>query len=100
MHMSANQQSPNPPIEATTKIVEILTPLPFDQRQRAISAAMVLLGDPPAQLNPSPATDAFQSMEGISPKAGAWVRKHGLSREQLDEAFSIEKEAVDVIASD
>jgi hypothetical protein len=102
--MNADQQSPNPPVEATTKIVEILTPLPSEQRQRAISAAMVLLGDPPPRLaapgHASPPLAAPQSLDGISSRASVWADKSGLTREQLDQVFSIEKEAVDVIASD
>jgi hypothetical protein len=64
--------------------VEILTPLPYEQRQRAISAAMALLVCLPLQW-------LHQAMH---------PRLLPHLREQLDQVFSIEKEAVGVIASD
>lgn len=91
-------------LEAVPKIVEVLTPLSSEQRQRALSAAMLLFGES----SPIPTTSIAripnqnqqsESEDGISSKALVWMKKYSITREQLDHVFCIENDSIDVIAS-
>jgi hypothetical protein len=89
-------------LEAVPKIVQVLAPLSPEERQRAIAAAMTLFGEPvPAQntiLKAHP-EQHLASEGGISGKAVAWMKRNSITREQLDHIFSIDHDAIDVIAS-
>lgn len=91
-------------VEAIPKIVEILVPLAPEERQRAISAALIVLGEP-AKAHETRAQQGRSDQpvdipnEGISPKATSWMRKNQITRDQLDHVFSIDEEGIDVIAS-
>jgi hypothetical protein len=91
-------------LEAVPKLVEVLTPLSPEDRHRAISATMVLFGQPTPTGNPTLAKAQIReehtlTEDGISAKASAWMKKYGITREQLDHVFSIEADSVDVIAA-
>ncbi|HXI73915.1 MAG TPA: hypothetical protein VNN22_26535 [Verrucomicrobiae bacterium] len=101
--MSANPENPMKLVlEAVPKIVEVLTPLSSEERQRAIAAAMLLFGEPAPNIGSAkaPSRDQYPAAEdGISGKALAWMKKNSITREQLDHVFCIENGAIDVIAS-
>ncbi len=69
---------------------------------------MLLLGETPAvsttanRTNPGPSGDGngAEAVDGICPKAVAWMKKHQLMREQLDHVFAIESDSIEVIASE
>lgn len=91
---------------ATPKLVQILSPLTPEGRQRAIKSALAIFGES-APTKPSK-PDALEQQEsdgrqtpidGISQKAAAWLKKNSISQEQLDNVFSIDSEAIDIIAS-
>lgn len=89
-------------LEAVPKIVEVLTPLSSEERQRAIAAAMLLFGEPAPSTasGKTPSRDQnLQSEDGVSGKALVWMKKSLITREQLDHVFSIENDSIDVIAS-
>ena len=94
---------PQAVLEAIPQLVRVLTPLSPDDRRRAISATMVLFGQPPpVQLGSFKASvheEQIDSVEGLSAKASSWMKKYGIAREQLDHVFSIEADSVDVIAA-
>jgi hypothetical protein len=94
---------PKTVLEAVPKLVEVLTPLSPEDRQRAISATLILFGQPvPTQntaLKTSVREELVESGDGISAKASSWMKKYGITRDQLDHVFSIEADSVDVIAA-
>lgn len=91
---------------ATPKLVQLLTPLTPEGRQRAIASALMVFGESlstPTQqkgkdldLDPDPRAAAG---DGICQKAATWMKKNALSREQLEHVFSIDRDSIDVIAS-
>jgi hypothetical protein len=92
--------SANSAVDAVSKLIKVLQPLTPEDRQRAITATMVLLGQtnaPPVALKAP--IDVMGSGDGISGKALAWMSKNSISRDQLDHIFTVEPEAIDVIAS-
>jgi hypothetical protein len=89
-------------VDATAKLVEILNGLDTEQRRRAISAALVLLGDSDHGLKEArekPREAATDVLHSVSPKAQAWAKKNGLSLDQLEQVFAIDDEGVEIIAA-
>jgi hypothetical protein len=89
-------------VEAVPKLVHLLAPLSPDDRQRAIASALILFGHPPTREISAPkaaATDVPHDLgDDLSPKAVAWAKKNGVTRELLDHVFAIDGDSVDVIA--
>jgi hypothetical protein len=90
--------STNKTIEATAKLVAILEPLDSEQRRRAVSAAMMLLGESATQRLQSDQSQT-EDTDGLSGKTLAWAKKNGITVEQLEHVFSIDSDGVDVIAA-
>jgi hypothetical protein len=98
--------SPSPiitAVEAVPQLVQILSGMASAERQKALSATMILLGDSfldhhrkAVEASPTP---ELPSAEGISPKAAAWMLRNSLTMEQLEHVFSIDGGSVDVIAA-
>jgi len=90
-------------LEAIPKIVHVLTPLSSEERQRTISAAMLLFGEtapiPSASLKTLKPEEHLPDEGGISGKGLSWMKKNALTREQLEYVFSIDLDSIDVIAS-
>jgi hypothetical protein len=84
--------------EAATKIVEILAPFETEERQRAVQAALTLLGEGPARTS-SGGSGSDELDGGLPKRAGAWLHQHGLKREQLDEVFHCDGDNVEIIAA-
>jgi hypothetical protein len=91
---------------ATPKLVQLLTPLTPEGRQRAIASALMVFGESLSSATRQKDKDAdvvsgshAAAGEGICQKAAAWMKKNALSREQLEHAFSIDRDSIDVIAS-
>jgi len=91
---------------ATPKLVQLLTPLTPEGRQRAIASALMVFGEslptPVRQKDKEPDVDSDSPAaagEGICQKAAAWMKKNALSRERLEHVFSIDRDSIDVIAS-
>ena len=100
---STTNSVPKAVLGAIPKLVEVLTPLSVDDRQRAISATMILFGQP----SPAPTTSSktqtheeqIEPADGISGKGAAWMKKNTITREQLEHVFCIESDSIDVIAA-
>lgn len=92
---------PGDTVEAVRQLIATLTPLTADERRRAISAATILLGESGGAAAPFDEghDHDVSAIEGIAPKASAWMKKNGLSRELLDHIFSIDGGEIDVIAT-
>jgi hypothetical protein len=85
--------------DATLKLVEILGGLDSEQRNRAISAAMVLLGEPNYKAMGSREEKLPEGGDGLSPKALVWAKKSAITIDQLEHVFAIESDSVEVIAA-
>lgn len=101
--MSTDSSNFQAAVEAAAKLVQILLPLNSGERKRAITAAMVLLGDSHeetvARSAPTAQVHSSHPQEGISAKASGWMKKHGITRDQLEQIFSIEADSIEVIAA-
>lgn len=107
--MSAEHPLPNPAVEAVAKLFQLLSPLPPEERERAVSAAFILMGQPqssapriPAITNPMAAASQnpmAATASGFPQKAEAWLSKNGVSAEALEHVFSIESDGIEVIAA-
>jgi hypothetical protein len=91
-------------VDVLPKLVELLAGLSTLERDKAISAAKILLADSTSsstsENHQRPRVDAGgQSIDGFAGKAVNWIQKSGLSREQLEQIFSIEDNMFDVIAA-
>jgi hypothetical protein len=94
----------NKPMDAMTKIVEILTPLPSEERTRVVRAAMVMLGETQSPLAPS--TDLKSGSEDIGggqinlpPRARAWMKQNYITEDDLQQVFHVTESGADVIAA-
>lgn len=88
------------PVSAMTKIVEILTPLPSEERARVIRAAMVLLGETALGGTSSErsADIATVDTKGLPPRARMWMKQNGVTDEELQQVFHIAEGDVEIIA--
>jgi hypothetical protein len=86
----------------TTVLIETLEPLTPDERRRAISASLTLLGDSAA-----PSTDTRSQQEDdvsggnslLPGKAKNWQKQNGLTDTQLEQVFHFDNGKVSVIAA-
>ncbi len=96
-------------IQITSEIYALLEPLESDERQRAIQAVMLLLGeDKPSHSIPIGETASSGNKNGfdVNPVGGIqslpsaavrWAEQHDLSREDLDQLFHFEGDSVEYI---
>lgn len=90
-----------------TKIVSLLTPLTSEQRQRAVQAALTLVGDTPLAFKSS--TDgsgvsdenvASVDNANITPRVRNWMRQNSLTMDLLQEVFHLHDGVGEVIAAE
>ena len=101
--MSDEKSTTKNVVAAVPKLVQLLEPLSPDERNRAISAAMIVFG----QSAPSQSAtqhgghsgESHEVGEGICAKAASWMKKNAITREQLDHVFMIEADSIDVTAA-
>ena len=91
----------NQAVETVPKLMDLLIGLTPEERGRAIKAALVLLGDT-GTIHENVGTGRPQDVgstggEGICGKAASWMKKEGITRDQLDHVFLIEPEGAEVI---
>jgi hypothetical protein len=89
----------------TSSLYELLQPLEAADRQRAINAALTLLGD-----SKIPVDAGRQDNEGgddasgrsghVHVKARSWLRKYGVTEDQIEQVFQLDGETAEVIADD
>jgi hypothetical protein len=93
------------PLDAMTKVVEVLTSLSSEDRIRVIRAAMALLGD--AQPNLSSVrgeVDGAEDLDGaglgsLSLRARTWMKQGGVSEAELQQVFHVTEEGMQIIAA-
>jgi hypothetical protein len=83
-------------LDAAGKLVGILTDLDSEQRQRAVSAALVLLGESAQKPREE---RQLASLNGWSPKVLAWAKKNAVTTDQLEHVFANDSVGVEVIAA-
>ncbi len=93
----------NKSIDAMTQIVEILTPLPSDERARVLQAALVLLGENKSFVNQSKNSEPelennIEDTTSLPPRAVAWMRQNNLTADNLEQVFHITDNGAEVIA--
>jgi hypothetical protein len=100
--MNANKPDFQGTVDAIPKLVQLLAPLTPEDRQRAISAALIVFGQPttlkPGALTHQSADEQIASVAGISAKASAWMSKYSVTEAELEHVFSIDADSIDVIA--
>lgn len=93
--------------EATTKVVAVLTSFSTEERQRIVKASLTLLGDDFSHQSSAPKGNARleQNAEGedddssgVHPQAQQWMRKNGITLEQLEHCFHFDHGKVQPIA--
>ena len=85
-------------LAAASKLVEVLSDLSPEERQRVISAAQVSLGQPELAQSATAAASQGASTGSLPKKAAQWLAQNAISREQIDGVFSIEADSVELIA--
>ncbi|MBK1867306.1 hypothetical protein [Taklimakanibacter albus] len=88
------------PVEAMTRIVEVLEPLSSEDRLRAIRAAMVLLGET-QQLEVAPAVDSDNqgaSATNLPSRTQMWMRQNDVLPEELQQVFHLTADGFEMIA--
>jgi formylmethanofuran dehydrogenase subunit E-like metal-binding protein len=90
------------PIDAMTKVVEVLSPLSPEERARVIGAALALLGDTQSTIAaPTPGGPKVEDVElgALPSRAKSWMSLHAISAVELQQIFHIEAGAADFIAA-
>ena len=83
------------------KIVEMLTPLTSDEKQRVIQASLVLLGETATDLNRgSLGGKPHEEIGNLPARAQTWISQNKLSAEELQQVFLIAEGGAEVIASE
>src|SRR5437879_4015213 len=85
--------------EAAMKIVEVLTPFESEERQRAVHAALTLLGEGPLPTAGGDNGRPSDEVEGLPRRANAWLHQHGLTADDLDQVFHRDGGRVEIIAA-
>jgi hypothetical protein len=91
----------NIPLDAMTKVVEVLMPLSSEDRARVISAALALLGDvkPKTTLQePDEPIAGDPELGAMPPRAKSWMGQNGVSVGHLQQVFHIVNGEAEVIA--
>jgi hypothetical protein len=92
--------------EVVAEIVELLTPLTPEERTRAIKASIVLLGHgiPDGEVHAGVGVAVSRlgpddELSGVSPRASSWMKQGGVSQQDLQQVFHLEKGSAEVIAA-
>ena len=100
---------PNKITSVVGKIVSELEALSSEERKRAVTAAFAILGESdapttPAAVEGNPGTSSLGGANangandhGVSARGAAWIKKHTITTEQIEEAFHIDSGKVALI---
>ena len=98
--------SENKTTDVLVKVVELLTPLTSEERQRVVKAALTLIGETDLNLatnddEVSAAADqAGQQSLDFVPKVRNWLKQNGIVMEELQEIFYFSGDDIEFISSD
>ncbi len=83
------------------KIVDLLSPLNSEERQRVVKAALTLLGDESVKLAEEKYKENnYQGNFDFSPRANSWIKQNGITIEELEQVFHFDQGGVEFIASE
>jgi hypothetical protein len=94
------------PSEITGQIVDLLMPLPSEDRQRIVAASLMLLGEQPvravkaAKEESSSGVDDDGDDSTLPAKAKTWQKQNALTATQLSQVFHTTGDKTDVIVGD
>lgn len=95
------KMSENKAASVAIQIVDLLTPLQSDERQRAVKAALTLLGE--ANIK-SAISDSEQSEpdsdNSLNQRTKIWMKQNGLKAEALEHVFHFHESEVELIVHD
>jgi hypothetical protein len=93
----------NSAADVMTKVVDLLIPLPSEERVRVIKAAMVLLGEevppPSRKAAETPDEDVGGTLNALPHRARAWMKQNSISEAELQQVFHMSDEGAEVIAA-
>lgn len=86
------------PIDAMSKIISILEPLPSEEKARVIRAVTVLLGEtqPPVASGAEAPADV-EGVTDLSPRARAWMKQYGVTAEEIQQVFHVAEGTADIL---
>lgn len=93
--------------EIAKKIVALLEPLSFEDRQKTINGALVMFGEGlrntasggAVPQGASHAAAPAPTLIGLSPKGATWIRQNGLTMAEVEQVFDISNQGVTIISS-
>ncbi len=86
--------------EIAVKIVDMLTPLTSEERQRVVHAALTLMGEAPL-VDTKRSDQSEDSVDaGLHHRARAWMKQNDLTAEDLQHVFHLAGGRAEVIASE
>jgi hypothetical protein len=97
--MDKNKKAAPKVAEIAVKIVGLLEPLSPEDRQKAIKASLILLGETTVPGAPGPGPKPDHDPGSLPPKATIWMNHNGLTRAQLERVFDISGGEVSIIAA-
>jgi hypothetical protein len=84
--------------DVLTSIVELLTPLDSEERQRVIGASLMLLGETSVPARTSAVAENEENLRDIPPRARAWMKQSGITSDALEQVFHIVDGEIEMIA--
>lgn len=95
----------NPLADATSKLLDVLTPLVSEERHRVVRAALMLLGDDAGPVRSAPigagneqSLDKGDEADFLPMGAKVWIKKTGITLSQLEHYFHFDQGKVLPIA--
>ncbi len=87
--------------EIVARVVDLLTPLGSEDRQRVVQASLTLLGETATRASGAEDLDSNDVVAGDMPvRARTWMQKNGVTADEIQEVFHFTNEGVEVIASE
>jgi hypothetical protein len=88
--------------EIVGTIVDLLTPLPSEERRRIIHASLALLGEDSIGKNNNSLAEQQQGEDAnnLPPRAQTWMKHNGISLDQIQQVYHLSNDGVEIIASE
>jgi hypothetical protein len=83
--------------EILSQMIELLTPLKSEDRQRLIGATLTFLGENSPISKKLDGDEAHGDNTALPARANAWRKQNGLSMEQLNQVFHLDGDKVEVL---
>lgn len=88
-------------IDIVSKIAALLEPLSEEERRKVVRMIAAYNGEAtPAAESLMPEADAQEDDLPVSSQARVWMKRHGISTEELEQVYHLGSEGIEIIASD